>query len=111
MVPIPPPEEAPLTPVPPAAPAPVVPIAKEPAKKELPSWFDPSWKPIRKFKIEEQQFPISHWAKLPDEEEPRSIPKPEPAIEVELKTEPEPTMSVEEAQKYLESLPEEPHLG
>ena len=117
MVPIPPAEPVvvPAKAAPTAAPIPAVPTpVAQPAKREFPSWFDPSWTPIKKFKIEEQ-FPTSHWAKLPDEEDPeqpKPVQKPEPeSPEVELKPEPEPAMSAEEAQKYLESLPEEPHLA
>lgn len=101
------PPESPLVPVPPA---PVTP-AKKPESPTLPAWFDPSWKPIRKTRIQDE-FLTSHWGK-PEDEKPAELtpviePTPEP---VPVESEPEAAMSFEDARGYLESLPEETHLS
>lgn len=103
------------TPSEPAAPAPPAPVqpTKKPESQALPSWFDPSWKPVRKMKIQDE-FSTAHWGKPEDElvkaEPPVAAPKVEVPVQTAPEPEPESAMSFEDARDYLESLPEDPHL-
>jgi hypothetical protein len=111
----------------PSAPAPVtsptpVPVTL-PVPKAFPSWVDPTWKPIPKFKGQAEKFDTSQWGNLDEwiDEEPKEVPKSPEVIEptVEefdpdelLVSKPVPQgMSVQEAQSYLESLPDNDRLA
>jgi hypothetical protein len=123
VVPIPP------VPVPVAPPAPVAP-ALPPAPKAFPSWVDPTWKPIPKFKGQTDKFDTSQWGDLDEwtDEEPKEAPKPPEVVEPTaddvgideldpdelLASKPTPVpqgMSTQEAQSYLESLPDNDRLS
>jgi len=129
-----PPALIPLQPSAPPVPQ-VLPVVETPqaTPKAFPSWIDPTWTPIPKFKGQKKKFDTSQWGNLEKWEDEKEEVKPEvikvepietPGTDFELGPDeldpdellarPKPVpqvMSAQEAQTYLESLPENDRLS
>ena len=84
---------------------------QELTNKDLPSWFDPEWTSIQKFKLSDEPPSFLKLRKEPKQQELQTKQiYSEPTIEVEQEPKYEPKMSSQEAKDYLRSLPETQRL-